>query len=572
VANSIIWGNLDYQILIFQATATISYCDVAGGYPGDGNIDADPAFFNPAPGIGLDCDGVAANWSLKSTSPCINAGGQSDHGDEDLAGNPRVHSNVVDIGAYENESDLALVTLTPAGRLDAGFVSVGTSGSATLTIANTGSRDLTITTIDVNDPNGAFSLADRVAGKALKAGESVDVNVAFAPTGEKVYMGVLQIHSTADNAASRHVILSGVGTAGTIVSGSVSGTWAKAKSPYTVVGDISVARNKTLTIEPGVVVRFAGPFSLTVGYRATMKANGTQQNPIVFTATNKSEGWFGIRFINAGNDDVLSYCTIEYATKPYTGTNDWVTLCGGAIICCEGSDASSGSATPSSPKIDHCTISHCYALDGGAICCMDESKAIISNNVIADNQAVGYGGAIYIDYYAQPSITNNVIACNTASVGGGIFNTYSFPSIVNNTIARNRGAGMCLDGTYYYYFGTDQPSLRNNIVWENEIYVTEYVESGEYDVRFNDIQGGWIGQGNIDVDPLFADTANRDYHLKSQAGRWDPKTASWVVDGVTSPCIDAGDPSSAVGGEVAPNGGRIDMGAYGGTTQASKSK
>jgi hypothetical protein len=45
-----------------------------------------------------------------------------------------------------------------------------------------------------------------------------------------------------------------------------------------------------------------------------------------------------------------------------------------------------------------------------------------------------------------------------------------------------------------------------------------------------------------------------DYHLQSE-----------------SPCIDAGDPNSPVGLEPEPNGGRINLGAYGGTNQASKS-
>jgi len=57
----------------------------------------------------------------------------------------------------------------------------------------------------------------------------------------------------------------------------------------------------------------------------------------------------------------------------------------------------------------------------------------------------------------------------------------------------------------------------------------------------------------------------------SQAGRWDPKGQSWTRDTVTSPCIDAGDTSTPVGPEPAPNGGIINIGAYGGTAKASKS-
>ena len=61
-----------------------------------------------------------------------------------------------------------------------------------------------------------------------------------------------------------------------------------------------------------------------------------------------------------------------------------------------------------------------------------------------------------------------------------------------------------------------------------------------------------------------------DYHLRSQAGRWEP-VLGWVKDSATSPSIDAGDPGSPIGQEPLPNGVRIDQGAYGGTTQASLS-
>jgi hypothetical protein len=62
-----------------------------------------------------------------------------------------------------------------------------------------------------------------------------------------------------------------------------------------------------------------------------------------------------------------------------------------------------------------------------------------------------------------------------------------------------------------------------------------------------------------------------DYHLQAQAGRWDPDTRTWVPDQLSSPCLDAGDPAGAVGSEPEPNGGRINLGLYGGTSEASKS-
>ncbi|NQT89281.1 hypothetical protein HQ560_21110 [bacterium] len=62
---------------------------------------------------------------------------------------------------------------------------------------------------------------------------------------------------------------------------------------------------------------------------------------------------------------------------------------------------------------------------------------------------------------------------------------------------------------------------------------------------------------------------NGDYHLKSTVGRYDPVASSWAADAAHSPCIDTGDPASPVDGELEPNGTRINMGAYGGTVEAS---
>lgn len=77
--------------------------------------------------------------------------------------------------------------------------------------------------------------------------------------------------------------------------------------------------------------------------------------------------------------------------------------------------------------------------------------------------------------------------------------------------------------------------------------------------------------GTLLKDPLFALPAQMDFHLKSRAGRWEPKLKRWVKDDVTSPCIDAGDPKDEFSNEPEPNGGRINIGAYGNTPQASKS-
>ncbi len=583
MTNTIVWGNHMYQIRTDESVPVVSFCDVQGGYPGQGNIDADPCFFAPSSGAGPDYDGASANWTLRSSSPCINSGTEIYLPESDLAGSQRIYSDIVDMGAYENQSDLPLITVTPSGTADAGFVPLGTDSTTGLDITNTGKIDFKVESLSISDASGVFSIVTDVQDHLLVPGDTVRVEIGFTPTEERFYAGAIHVYSTSSNAPDKQIILNGVGVSGTVIpGGQVSGTWRKEESPYTITGDIHIPRGRTLTVEPGVVVKFAGHFGLSVGYRATLRARGTETDNIVFTAMDTDEGWFGIRFVNSGADDILKYCTIEYAKKPYNAGSGYLDLLGGGILCCSSWEAEPSYGVPSNPTIDHCLIANNHALSGGGIFCMDESEAEITYNAIVDNSAFIDGGAIYVEY-SSPTITNNIIAHNSALDSGGILNWYGAPSIINNTIVHNRPNGMYLGPTPWIWDSDSSPPVLNNIVWENEIYVSWYVYPEDYDVRFNNIQGGFEiegyefeeeeeeGEGNIDAAPHFADPGNRDYHLKSQAGRWDPVSQTWVQDNRTSPCIDAGEPGTSVGSEPLPNGDIINMGAYGGTDEASKS-
>jgi hypothetical protein len=574
VTNTIVWGNEMYQIQTDESAPVVTFCDVEGGYPGEGNWSSDPCFFSPSAGAGIEYDGSSANWALQSHSPCINAGTniQQDLPATDLVGAARVGNGVLDLGAYENQSDLPLLTISPSMTANAGFVQLNASSTIQLKIVNTGKQDFNVQSVSIADGK-AFSILTPVQNQVLKPGESVPVQVAFSPVREAAYKGKLDVRSTANNGSRVQIALKGVGVSGTVVApGSVSGTWRKSASPYVVTGDLTIARGKTLTIEPGVTVKFAGHFGLTVGYRGTLKAIGTEQDRIVFTAIDKAEGWYGIRLINSGSDDTLQYCTLEYSMKPRTDAGGIPNLFGGAILCYGSWDDDPGYGVACSPKIDSCLLTHNWAYMGGAIASFQGDQPVITRNTIVDNGADYYGAGIAL-FYTEATIANNVIARNYANVvGGGIANVASSPSIQNNTIFYNRPSALYLESALMDYLGNVQPaSITNNILWKNEIHMAEDASPEEFEIRFNDVQGGWNGEGNIDKDPLFANADADDYHLKSQAGRWDPVGKTWLVDTVTSPCIDAGDPASAFAKEPVPNGQRVNMGADGGTEQASKS-
>src|SRR5512139_3484634 len=85
----------------------------------------------------------------------------------------------------------------------------------------------------------------------------------------------------------------------TQVSGNVSGVWDDSLSPYAVIGEVLVPAGETLFIEPGVEVRFRGPYHFTVN--GVLKAIGTEDDSIIFTRDSAVEGhkWKGIRFDSA---------------------------------------------------------------------------------------------------------------------------------------------------------------------------------------------------------------------------------------------------------------------------------
>jgi parallel beta-helix repeat protein len=228
---------------------------------------------------------------------------------------------------------------------------------------------------------------------------------------------------------------------------------------------------------------------------------------------------------------------------------------------------------------------------------LDGSYApIVRNNIIVNNR-IGIG----VWYGANPDIRNNIIKNNSNGLYiYGSEESPSNPSIINNTIVNNERNGITLremvspimvnniiaghNAGINHNYVTGSPTLSYNNLWHNDVNY----------MRDNSADDTLAGPGSISVDPYFAELGYRadvndpniavvepnnqnavwvdgDYHLKSQAGRYDPNTQTWVKDDVTSPCIDAGDPNSPVAFEPFPNGGIVNMGAYGGTSEASKS-
>ena len=196
---------------------------------------------------------------------------------------------------------------------------------------------------------------------------------------------------------------------------------------------------------------------------------------------------------------------------------------------------------------------------GGAIRCGD-GNPLIENNLILHNRG-RYGAGIVFNY-SGGVIRNNVIAENYGGedyAGGGLWilaNRFDnkIKVIENNTIVNN--SSVLAGGGILLWSGSGN-YVRNNVVWGNTApaYPQIRVQGGSAQIIYNDVEGGYTGEGNINLNP---EIIQPGYYLSD-----------------TSPCIDAGkdslvfndkeDPANP-GNALWPSKGtlRNDMGVFGG--------
>ena len=198
-----------------------------------------------------------------------------------------------------------------------------------------------------------------------------------------------------------------------------------------------------------------------------------------------------------------------------------------------------------SAVVEGITITNGYSYSrGGGIYCYSSNPSL-KKVMIIGNATIHYGGGSYCPN-SSPSLEYVTITGNSANYSGGSYCGWnSLPIIVNSIISDNTGSY----GIYVYSGGN--PTIKYSDFWNNEggnfygvnasigVNVTTNANGDSCDAFYN-----------IQLDPLYVDPLNGDYHL------------SWanfpIPDSTMSPCIDAGDPSSPLD----PDGTIADMGAY----------
>ncbi len=580
IDHCIVWGNsaIDGPGDIWTSPP-IFYCNAGEERVlGVGNISVDPCFVDPDSG----------NYCLSVSSPCINAGDpchMSSVGDVDFDGEPRVLFGRIDIGADEFSGDGPYVYISPKTFVFEANEGDGNPAPQALAITNTGSGTLywsishDCSWLQVNELSGSSTgETDHV---------SLSVDVSRLPAG----LHNCQVTVTdpcALNTSQSTTVAMHIDDGGSVLYVPSEYPTIQAAIDWSDPGDTVLVAPGTYTGDGNRDVDFLGK-SITV--RSTNPSDSAVVAATVVDSQGSPTDLHRAFILQNGEDanSVISGLTIKGGYADY-----------GGAVCCFGSLG---------PLIEHCVIASNTAYKGGGIYIAGEADCpVIKNCLVVGNRAIpepdymggdrGYGGGIYFVGYgdwwysdnpSRPTVVNCTVTQNVADLcGGGICARFSCDVTVTNSIAWGNTAPY--DNDIGLPLVCDAPNPHYTISYSNIKDGLDGIDgiNADYFVEW--------GNGNIDACPCFVDPGywnpngtpddanddswfSGDYHLMSSGWRWDSRRKTWTWDDVTSRCIDAGNPGSRLANEplsipIDPTDYwgrnlRINMGAYGGTSEAS---
>ena len=176
--------------------------------------------------------------------------------------------------------------------------------------------------------------------------------------------------------------------------------------------------------------------------------------------------------------------------------------------------------------------------DGGALYINNQSdKNILISHCIFDANRAELGPAIYTNNNQSSIIqfslfVSNISNCDVGVCGTVFFNEESESILKNVTFTNNQLIGHSPDfSAASIYSKNSTISVVNAILWNDISTISEIV--GNIDIRYSDINGDtiWVGEGNINAEPLFFISGNVEYQLQEGSPCINSGTADINSDG-----------------------------------------
>ncbi len=253
------------------------------------------------------------------------------------------------------------------------------------------------------------------------------------------------------------------GAGPTFVSGALSGntTWTVPGSPYIVTGDVIVPVGVTLTVDPGVTVRFdtAPPASHSIVVLGTILAVGRFDSHIVFTSNDPfpdRNDWVSIQFQRSVGS-VVEWAEFSWGSTTLDIRQSSPRIANNSILE-SGLRAIQVLGPGAEPVIENNNIATQVFNERTGIITQDASP-VIRNNNLTDN----YFG-IYVYLGGQPRISNNTIRNGWV----GLLVLSSAPIVEGNVI---EGNGIPNYGGTGVLLSDSAVTLRDNIVRNNAVGV-----------------------------------------------------------------------------------------------------
>ncbi len=437
--NIIVFNGNDYN-----SSQNASYSDVGAGNPaGAHNISLDPQFVNRSKG----------DYHLQKGSPCIDAGTNDGVSEQDLDGNSRIFSDIVDMGCYEKGTK-------PRNNW---YVSPGGSDSTGDGSLQQPLRDIQ-TAIGKAAPGNAIHI---LAGTYL---ENLNISKNLTLTGESGYASDVIIDGHRNGPVVKLVDVKCTIRMLTVQNGKDDGIFSSGGtlnlsnlnirnnggygvSIHGSAGDQDVNAIQACTISANL----KGGIATVSGYKTVIEGNKLINNNVIAIGVDNQN------------------CDI---------TKNIIRGTGGSGI----------SSFESGLNITRNLIEDCT---GSGIARL-HAFASITGNIIRGNGGCG------IDFgLSSMDITNNLIVNNKQY---GLRPGAGDCKVVNNTIAYNKG------GIYDVPDITpgSRQFVNNIVVYNGQDFTSPFTAS-----YCNLGSGNLAGGHNISLDPQFVNAANGDYHLQA---------------------------------------------------------